>query len=255
MINFDSHIHTELCGHAHGMTVPLLLAQADKLNLDCIAITEHIYKQTDIKFIPQLKEEVQSTPHKCNVIVGIELDADTSKTNGTLMADNNSIKDIDLVMAAIHYLPNHSHYPHGPEDLPYPPETLLEYWHTTLIGLTSNPAVDILAHPARLPGMVLDLNIFFDDILNILTEAAKLSAQNNIVWEINDLTCARIPAEWVSQWHKTIQIAIDQNVKITFGSDAHSPDEIARQNYAQQILKDLKNLDKLYTPLEIIDEK
>jgi histidinol phosphatase-like PHP family hydrolase len=171
------------------------------------------------------------------------------------MVDKDSIKDIDLVMAAIHYLPNHGHYPHGPEDLPYLPETLLEYWHTTLIGITSNPAVDILAHPARLPGSVLDLDIFFDDILNILTEAAKLSVQNNIAWEINNLTCTRIPTSWIPQWHKTIQAAIDQSVKITFGSDAHSPIDIAKQNYVQQMLKDLKNLDKLYSPLDIINEK
>jgi len=156
-----------------------------------------------------------------------------------------------LVIGAVHYIPGVGNYPHSPMDNPLEPEKLLELWRSSLLGMLANPAIDILAHPGRLPSAALDLNIYFDDMISVLREAAAISADNGVAWEINNLTCARLAPAIMGRWHETIQAAVDAGVKITYGSDAHSPEDISKQGYVQQIIKRLKNFTGFVSPADI----
>lgn len=255
MIKFDSHVHTEYCGHANGMSIKAIAEQADKLGLESLLIVEHIFGPDDIDLLDKINYEVIEHRGKCEILVGSEVDVDPMKTDGSFVASDELIGRSDLVIGAVHYIPTVGNYPHGIDDNPLEPQELLEYWRSSLLGMLENSAVDILAHPGRLPSASLDLNIFIEDVISVLEEAAEISAKNNIFWEINNLTGARLNTEIFEHWHRTIQVAIDAGVKITFGSDAHELGAIATQGYTQQILKKLDGFDKLYSPVEILRER
>lgn len=252
MISFDSHIHTEYCGHAPGATVEAMATSVKRLKLESAAITEHIFSADEVKFVAMAKEQLKAINAEKIIIAGAEVDADSNYFDGRFVVSDDVLRQFDYVMAAIHYIPTVGCYPKSALDNPLKPDDFLDKWRKTLIGVVSNKTVDVLAHPARLAAAAVNLDIYFDDVIAILAQAAKISAENNIFWEINNLTGARLQKRHFDNWHKTIQTAIDEGVKITFGSDAHHPDEIARQGYAQQILAKLKGLDKLYSPAEIL---
>jgi histidinol phosphatase-like PHP family hydrolase len=255
LLDFDAHVHTEYCGHAQGMTVSKVVETSNCLNLKSLLIAEHIFSPKETALINKIKDETGKIDSQCKIFVGVEVDVDASKTDGSLVTTNESLKDADLVIAAVHYIPGVGNYPRSPMDNPLEPEKLLELWRSSLLGMLANPVVDILAHPGRLPAAALDLDIYFDDMISVLREAAEISADNAVAWEINNLTCGRLtPATW-ERWHETIQAAIDAGVKITYGSDAHSPEEISKQGYVQQIIKKLKNFTGFVSPADIMKYK
>ncbi|MEN7973925.1 MAG: PHP domain-containing protein [Verrucomicrobiota bacterium] len=75
MFDYDFHIHTELCGHAPGQTIGKILAKADELGLETIAITEHVSSCEDIKKVDIIRSETQKYHTNCRVIIGAEVAA------------------------------------------------------------------------------------------------------------------------------------------------------------------------------------
>jgi predicted amidohydrolase YtcJ len=96
-----------------------------------------------------------------------------------------------------------------------------------------------------------ELDDYFDYGLAVFDKVALRSAQNNIAWELNELTGHRLPARWQDQWYRLYEVAIARGVKIIFGSDAHTPEDIAMQSFAQLVLDKLPK-DCLSKPEDII---
>ncbi len=255
MINFDSHVHTEYCGHAPGMSLQAIAQKADQLKLDNLLIAEHIFSTKETQLYETLKSDLAKINCNCNILLGFEVDVDPMKFDGSFVTANDTLSKAQLIMGAVHYVPGVGNYPHSPQENPLSPEQLLTDWRSSLLGMLQNPIVDILAHPGRLPAASLDLDIFFDDVIVVLEEAAEISAENNIAWEINNLTCARLKKSVLSRWHHTIQAAINAGVKITYGSDSHAPDDINTQGYVQQMLPNLENFKGFISPADILRDK
>ena len=249
MIDYDIHIHTEYCGHARGMTVEAILRRAESLNLSTIAITDHIFKPSDHEKIKQIRDDVNAYGPKLKVIVGAEVDVDFNHTDGRLVTDD--FNGLDYVIVGFHYIPTVGNYPRTLEDNALAPEVFLDHWQSTLLGIVSNPNVDTLAHPGRLLAAGADLNVYFEDGLAILEKAAKLSAQNNIAWELNELTGLRIAGVWQEQWHRIYEVALDAGVKLIYGSDAHTPEAINTQTFTNMLLDQLP-LGCLCQPKDVI---
>ncbi len=237
MMNYDVHIHTQYCGHAEGMTIPAIIARANALGLKTIAITDHVYSENELPVIEKIARQVKQIPSETRVIVGVEMDTDGTRTDGSFVCDPPD--GIDLILAGTHYIPGDGKYPKCPEDNPLSGEELLDRWRTTLLGTVTNPTVTTLVHPGRMIAVSLDLDIFFDDMLAILAEAAPIAAQNDILWEINELDGKKLRPDYHDQWHRIYQIALDAGVKLIYGSDAHSPDRIAESDFVEHVLKDL----------------
>ena len=237
MINYDLHIHTDYCGHAPGMTIRAIIARAESLELETIGLTIHIFGPGDLGLLEPIKTEVGKIKTDCRVIVGAEIDVDGYRSNGTLVTGD--LETIDYVVASIHYVPTVGNYPFTPEDCTLKPAELLGGWRTTLLGVVSNSQVDTLAHPGRMIATAIDLDVHFDDVLAVFGEAAKLSADNNIAWELNELTGYRLDYYYQQQWYRLYEIALEYGVKLIYGSDAHDLDSVGRSAFTNSILKNL----------------
>lgn len=249
MINFDMHVHTEYCGHAPGMTVQAILKRADDLGLEALAITEHIFSSSNLSLLDEIRDQLAEYRGNCEVLVGVEVDVDGMSREGKLVTEN--LDGIDFVVGSIHYVPGVGNYPMTPGDLTVSPEQFLEDWRNSLRGLLTCGKIDMLAHPGRIAVAALDADIYFGDIVSILSEAAKISADNNIAWEINELSCKRLKPRLLKKWHKIIIPAVEAGVKITFGSDAHDQFEIANQENVRQVIADLGDDFRLCGPMEL----
>jgi histidinol phosphatase-like PHP family hydrolase len=236
-IDYDLHIHTAYCGHAPEMTVPAICARADELNLRLIAITDHIFEPADRAVIDTIRAEVVACKPRCRVLVGAEVDVDWTHTDGRLVTDD--LDGLDYVIAGFHYVPTMGHYPWSIKERRMDIERFLDLWQTSLLGVVSNPRIDTLAHPGRMLAACTDLDDYFDYGLSIFELAAQRSAQNNIAWELNELTGHRLPARWQDQWHRLYNVALAAGVKVIFGSDAHTLDSIAMQPFARLVLDKL----------------
>lgn len=249
MINYDFHIHTEYCGHAEGMTVEAIVRQAEALGLTSIAITDHIFHHENHAVIRKIREDVQACQPTIKVYVGAEVDVNPDYTDGRFVT--NTFEGLDYVIAGFHYVPTVGNYPRIPEDNPLHDEQFLDYWKSSLLGIVSNPGIHTLAHPGRLLAASMDLDVHFEDALNVVEEAAALSAQNKIAWELNEMTGYRLGPQWLAQWYRIYEIALEAGVKLIYGSDAHTTEAIGTHDYTDMILGKLPD-NCLSQPDEII---
>lgn len=135
-MNYDFHIHTVLCGHAEpAMTVSNIIARAEEISLEAIAITEHVSGIEDMKNIDILCSEMQRHHGSCQVIIGAEVDVDRRHLDGRLVLDKRL--GLDYVIGSMHYLPGTDVLPHCDLTRPISPEETFIRWRSTLLGLVS----------------------------------------------------------------------------------------------------------------------
>ncbi|MBN1795877.1 MAG: PHP domain-containing protein [Sedimentisphaerales bacterium] len=236
-MNYDLHIHTVYCGHAETMTIDAILKCADELGLNTICIADHIYSPKEIDTPRRIREEVAAYKTNCRVLIGAEMDVSGLHSDGTLAAPIP--RGLDYCLAAIHYIPGDGFYPRKIEDNPLSPKELLKRWRSTMLGVLNNKKINALAHPGRMVATSIDMDLYFDDVLEILTEAAEVAAANNILWEINEHDRNMVRQDYHNRWHEIYRIALDAGVKLIYGSDSHFPNEIGGNEFVSNILKKL----------------
>lgn len=233
-INYDFHIHTVYCGHAETMSIEAILQRADELGLDAICIADHIYSPNEEALPAGIRKETSRFETKCKVLIGAEIDVAGGYSDGRLVC--NVPDGLDYCLAGVHYIPGPGNYPRHAADNSLAPEELLERWRTAMLGVFENEKVDAFAHPGRMIATVLDLDSHFDAVLRIFHQVAPVAAKNNILWEINEHDKDKLPTDYHDKWYKVYEIALEAGVKLIYGSDSHSPDEIGGSDFAQKVL-------------------
>lgn len=251
-MRYDFHIHTEYCGHAPGMTVEAICRRAEQLNLDTIAITDHIYDNESAVHIDKIRDDFSKVSCSVPVIIGAEVDVDSDFLDGRLASD--LIDGLDYIIAGFHYVPTVGNYPWRPDHNALDQATFMRYWESTLLGIVSNPRVHTLAHPGRLLAAALGTKVNWQAAMEVFKKAAKLSAQNRIAWELNELTGTRLSAEFSAKWHEIYAIALDAGCKLIFGSDSHELESIAQAYFIESVLTKLPP-NSLSTPQEFFEWK
>ena len=195
----DYHIHCNYSDHsASDLTIKNVIAQAEKLGLKVIALTEHVRRTSDWvpRYLDEIRQEIAAAAsasaasnNKLKVIAGFE--AKILK-DGSIDCREEYSKDY-FVVASFHTI-------FGDKRI----------WIDALMTVIQNPDVDVIGHLA--PEPTFDLND------KELSELASLVSSNHKIIELN-AKYHRPPQRWLLKFK-------EHKVRFHLGSDAHSLLEI-----------------------------
>jgi histidinol phosphatase-like PHP family hydrolase len=194
----DYHVHCNYNDHSSpDLTIRNVLRRAKEINLEALAITEHVRKTSD--WIPKYLKEIDSQTknysenHDSNlrVISGFEAKI---LANGSVNCPEEYSKNYFLI-ASFHNIFGNK-----------------EIWINALKKAIENPDVDVIGHIAPEPTFTLET-----DEIDAL---ASLIVENKKVVEIN-AKYRRPPPTWILTFNK-------RGVKFHLGSDAHSLQQIGQ---------------------------
>ncbi|MDQ3975920.1 MAG: PHP domain-containing protein [Thermoproteota archaeon] len=192
--NQDYHVHCNYNDHsASDLTVKNIIAQAEKIGLRVIAITEHVRRTSD--WIPRYLAEIRAetaaaaSSNKLKLIAGFEAKI---LRDGSIDCCEEYSKD-NFIVASFHTI-------FGDKRI----------WIEALRNAIQNPDVDVIGHLA--PEPTFDLND------KELSELASLIFSNHKIIELN-AKYHRPPPRWLLKFK-------EHQVRFHLGSDAHSLEEI-----------------------------
>ncbi len=248
MMNHDFHIHTALCGHAEStMTVRNIIARAEQIGLKKIAITEHIGSQDEMERINIIRQQVNQYNGPVQLIVGAEVDVDRHYWDGRLVI--NSREEIDYLIGTIHFLPGTDIMPHCQKERPLTREQTFERWRTCFTGLAANPLIDAIAHPGAMIANALEFEVFDGKIIEVFRQAADISAEHNVAWELNNLITKKLTQTQQDSYVNVFRIAKQAGLHLVYGSDAHCLSDIGTYDFVCSIMKQIEIFPKnLYQP-------
>ena len=201
----DLQMHTR---HSDGTaTIAGMAAAAKALGYEYICISDHSKSERIANGLSEealIKEigEIRQLEKKAGIRIfaGCEVDI---KQDGSLDYDDKILKQLDIVIAAVH-----SGFKSSREDMT-----------RRICKALENEYVDFLAHPTgrlinRRPGYDVDLGKVFDAAL-----------KNNVYLEIN-ASPHRLDLSDVNA-----RSAVEHKLKLMINTDAHSPDELLNMQY------------------------
>ncbi|HCG24691.1 MAG TPA: histidinol phosphate phosphatase [Lentisphaeria bacterium] len=233
----DLHTHTSLCKHADG-TPEEYFENACKRGLSYLGVSDHIPwpagYDTSSRMNPEqyseyrsivrrLRESAENTPVK--VLYGIELDW----VPGRMDEVSREIQEepFDYLIGSIHYVGDFAF------DNPYE----IEKWDSIgvdhvwnryaglMCEFVQNFKFDIMGH-ADLPKKFGHRPSDPSKFMKKMREALTFAGERGIAIEIN--TCGlRKPVKEMYPSLEILKAAREAGMPLTFGSDAHSPEEIA----------------------------
>src|SRR5690349_16146807 len=105
---YDLHNHTFHCGHAaDDATVENLVMRAEQLQLAYFGLSEHVIFPEDVERIAQIRKELSSIDLgslNTNILVGVEIDADPFRLDGSWVADPGPV---DFTILSPHRIPEY----------------------------------------------------------------------------------------------------------------------------------------------------
>jgi putative hydrolase len=188
----DYHIHCNYNDHsAHDLTIPNVVRQAEELNLQTIAFTEHIRRSSNwlLEYLGEI--ESSSKDSSVNIIPGFEAKI---LVDGSINCPEEYSRKYFLV-ASFHTL--------------YRDKSV---WLSALTNTIENPSVDVIGHIAPESTFRMEHGEVED--------LASLIVKNKKIIEIN-AKYRRPPPEW-------IVIFVEKGVKFHLGSDAHRLEDIGQ---------------------------
>lgn len=228
----DCHIHTSRCRHAEGGPAEYVAAAAAK-GIEVLTFTDHLplpdgypagYAMP-LDELPAYVDEVRTAADAANgpeVLLGIE--ADWLPGHPTHVADLTAALPLDVVMGSVHFIDD---WAFDDPDLvarydEWDPDALWERYFAELERAAASGDFDVMSHP--------DLVKKFRcapvrDPRELYEAAAQAMARGRVAVEVSTAglrkPCAEIyPArDFLAELRRA-------DVPVTFGSDAHRPDEV-----------------------------
>lgn len=231
----DLHVHTSRCGHARGTPEEYVRRAAD-LGLSAIGFADHL-PLTDreeptltmaTEDLPDYVEEIRAlagrAPMGIRVYLGIEADyiAGTEEAIARMLARH----PFDYVLGSVHFLDDWAFDHPGYRDR-YEGLDIDAFWldyFDTLSQAVSSGLFDVVAHP--------DLAKKFDvfptgDMRELYEDFAQTVARAGMAVEVNTAGLHK-PVGEIYPGKELLEAFRAARVPITFGSDAHAPEEVGR---------------------------
>jgi histidinol-phosphatase (PHP family) len=231
----DYHIHTHLCKHATGSPEEYL-EQAHKKGLKTIGFSDHCpvpigfdsaFRMNISQFSKyvDMVNDLKDNSYGIDVLFGMEVDWVPGRMD-ELYAFLDSI-DYDYLIGSVHYIDNKAF--DNPDNTGiWDSDEKAEYiWNTNIDLMTdmvSSRKFDIVGH-MDLPKK---FGFYPDDMTRFMEKADMFfsgAAEFDVAIELNTAGL-RKPVKEIYPSLDLLRIAKKHNVKITFGSDSHAPEEV-----------------------------
>lgn len=240
----DYHTHTTLCHHATG-TRAEYLAAAEAAGLSEIGVSDHIpwpvgydpkwrMSSSEFPLYKSMIQEMRAIKSKVKIKYAIEADWVPGKMNEVLSEIKK--EPFDYIIGSIHYTDELPFDDFDSRKTVWAGEGREEWiWHRyyeLMLDMTSSGYFDIIGHfdlPKKFGSIPPDSDIISKRIDDILSAAEA----NNMAIEINT-SGLRKPAKEFYPKLDTLKRAASLGLMLTFGSDAHAPNEVAA-NFAEAI--------------------
>ncbi len=229
----DYHVHTSLCGHAHGDVEEYIQAAIDA-GLSEIGFTDHAPLPAGLRegitmepgemktYLGMIAAAKENFRDRIKVKLGLEVDFPLFDS-----FDHRSLDDprMDYLIGSCHFL----------DDWPFDHPDHVEKFSTRDINRVYEDYYDIMR--SLVSSGLFQVTGHFDlvkkfghratvDFSGTIEEIASLMAANNVAAEINTAGF-RKPVKEIYPSEEIISIFFNKNVPVTLGSDAHSPVEIS----------------------------
>ncbi len=229
----DYHTHTQLCRHAGGLPIDYARAAAAR-GIPEIACTDHIpFPDDPTPSIRMTREEFDAylghvreaqAAGSCEVLLGIEADYQRDLVQGHVQALLDAA-DFDLVLGSLHTGPFWDLAPDDPAATPEFVEQMNRTYYRRMAELADTRLYDVCSHfdvvkrtGVRAPETLL---------AEIVPPALDAVAAAGMAVEINTSglnhgAAETYPSLQILAWMK------ERGIPITFGSDAHNPDQVGQ---------------------------
>ncbi len=213
---FDFHLHTNWTdGRA---STQEMHKAACKQGLKKILFSEHARKTSGDWFL-QFATEVRSLPSgDCKALVGAEVKVEDF--DGTLDSTPSILEHCDLVMAVVHRFPGERGIIKGHGETN--PEDAADIEYRLAMAGVRNPRTDILGHPFGMTVRRFGVEPSEEMFRDLMVQCAE----HNVAFEIN-------PQYYSDPW-KLLSWCKEENIRVSFGSNAHTPEEVGA---VQRVLK------------------
>ncbi|NIP67326.1 PHP domain-containing protein [Candidatus Bathyarchaeota archaeon] len=222
----DLHIHTRFSDGQSSLAEAVRVARAKKLKI--FAITDHYSQFCDLPHRlskGQLKTYLDSLSSAGVMVKGVEADIlpdqfSISKANADLC---------DLVLGGLHVLEGRVFW--GDKGPIWDPRSFVEHIRVTLIRAMESGLLDVLVHPTWLPEDIRPQTkqLLTRDWRESLLEAAA-----------DHMVAIEISGAWKVPDEVFVRACLRRGVKLSVGSDAHTPSDIGNIRYAVDLLKRLE---------------
>ncbi len=207
MMKEDMHIHSNF---SDGLNFPEeIVTTAISIGYEKICIVDHVREGT--KWVSDFANEVlrlkEKYGSKIEIHSGIEAKVIDLRGNLDLPSD---FRAVDFVLAAYHRIPRGAREYLSPQEITTDKERALNLWATGMREVLNNPYVNVIAHPTAI---MCKYNIpisedIIDSILGFSDKCFEINLQH------------RVPRG------KFLAKLLQGKFKISYGSDAHSIDEL-----------------------------
>lgn len=241
--HIDYHIHTVYSGHsASDMTVRNIVERAELIGLKSIVILEHaFYPSMGRTCLEQIKKELDAIESEVDVLVGMEIDPDYTK-KGKLIFEDFERDGLDVILVGTHTIPGTDKGWCAEMKLTQEEKERIYYnWFETIYTVLEERSIDIIAHPGRLISRNGIIENFSGNVLKDFEYLFSVAKKKNVAIELNESFLRILQSEnRLEPYMEVIRLALSGGLKISIGSDAHSPDRIGEKNLSSQIIKHLK---------------
>ncbi|HWO96600.1 MAG TPA: histidinol-phosphatase [Bacillus sp. (in: firmicutes)] len=250
-VKFDLHTHHERCGHAIGTIEHYIKAAVEK-EMNFIGIADHspyFYSEEDQLYPTiamaksELSEYVNEVLHlkekysgKIQVLLGVESDFYPEYID--IYREQLNVYPFDYIIGSVHYVDDISIFERGRwEGLTNEQKVQTKEKYYELIEQSARSGMfQILGHIDAMKG-------FYPEFSSIQTEVVertlKTIAEHDITIEINTSGKTKDCGGWYPA-DEILERALFHGVKVTFGSDAHTPDRVGDEfELVQKRLKEI----------------
>jgi histidinol phosphatase-like PHP family hydrolase len=206
---WDLHSHTTFVDGKH--SIREMINAAESRGLELFAITEHV-RSNAVRWWRGYVREICEQRRNREVQVLIGMEANAIGEVGRVDATEEMWRDAELTLGAVHGYYHDENWTKIP-DGSFPYEEALTYELEKSIGLCRHPRIHVLAHPCW-----LFERRYGEMPENELRMLFRVARETDTAIELN--------GDYLRNPRRFLKILLDENPSVSFGSNAHSVNEI-----------------------------